>query len=205
MAKTRHMDIYVVDDEPAIHAMLRASLPQESVSSFLTPAAFLQALDGLSPGVVLLDVAMPGMDGHAVHTALIERQSRMAVVFLTGMGGAPEAVNALHRGAADYLCKPFRRAALLLALERAKQRMADMDQDRVRRERRERLARLSPRELEVLGGIGEGKLSKRIAHELGISPRTVEMHRANICEKLQTNTAGALSLAAGAGVIEAAA
>src|SRR6476661_664291 len=89
MANTRLMDFYVVDDEPAIHAMLRASLPQESVSSFLTPATFLQALDGLSPGVVLLDVAMPGMDGHAVHKALIERESRMAVVFLTGMGGAP--------------------------------------------------------------------------------------------------------------------
>lgn len=200
------MDLHVVDDEPAIHAMLRASLPDPArLRSYLTPAGFLEALDGLGPGVVLLDIAMPDMDGHAVHEAILERGADMAVVFLTGQGAAPDVVSAFHRGAADYVCKPFRRAELTAALDRAESRLAEMLRERVRRAHRERLARLSPRELEVLSRIGQGERSKVIAHELGLSARTVEMHRAHICDKLGTNTAGAVLLAAEAGLIVAAA
>lgn len=198
------MQLYVVDDEPGIHATLRASLGDGArMASFLTPDAFLDALDSLAPGVVLLDVAMPGVDGHAVHEIILERGKDLAVVFLTGHGDAPEVVRAFRRGAVDYICKPFRRAELVAALDRAEQRLAEILREGVRRAHRERLKRLSPRELEVLSRIGRGEPSKVIAHALSLSPRTVEMHRANICDKLGTNTAGALLLAAEAGWIAA--
>lgn len=194
------MEIYIVEDDPAIHAMLRLLLPGDAhARSFLAPEPFLESLDGLAPGVVLLDLGLPGMDGHAVHQQIVTSGRDMAVVFLTGSGAAADAVEALHRGAADYLCKPFRRAQLSSALERAGKRLNVLLEERERQARSERLSTLTDREAEVLQALAAGKPSKVIAHELGISVRTVEMHRAHICDKLQTNTVGALRYAFDAG------
>lgn len=198
------MDLYIVEDDPAIHAMLRLLVPREAqIRSFLAPTAFLEALDELAPGIVLLDLGLPEMDGHSVHERIVERDRDMAVVFLTGSGAAADAVHAMHRGAADYVCKPFRRAELAKALERANERLQELIEARSRRVRNERLACLTDREVQVLQALAAGKPSKIIAHELGISVRTVEMHRANICSKLRTNTAGAMLLAFEAGWISA--
>lgn len=200
------MHLFIVEDDPAIHAAVRALLPAETrVQSFLTPAAFLDALDELGPGVALLDIAMPGMDGHAVHHEIVERHCDIAVVFLTGSGAPMDAVDALHRGAADYVCKPFRRVQLVKALSRARERLNGLLEARARRERNARLGLLSERQVQVLQALAAGKASKVIAYELGISVRTVEMHRGHICEKLQTNTAGALLQAFDAGWISPAA
>lgn len=194
------MDIYIVEDDPAVHALVRLLLPLEArVRSFLEPTDFLNVLQELPPGVVLLDLCMPGIDGHAVHARIVEDGCDLAVVFLTGSGAAVDAVDALHRGAADYVCKPFRRAQLTKALERAIVRLEGLAAARDRRSRNERLSRLTDRETQVLLRLAAGKASKIIAHDLGISVRTVDMHRANICQKLQTNTAGATRLAFEAG------
>jgi len=196
------MHIYVVDDDAAIHAVLRVMLPGEATqTSFVDPRDFLDQLDALPCGVVLLDVCMPGVDGHSVHREIIERGCDMAVIFLTGEAAAPAAVEALHRGAADYVCKPFRRATLSQAIDRAVGKLEELARRRATNAGAAQLARLSPREMQVLKAIARGKGSKVIAHDLSISARTVEMHRARICEKLRTNTVGALLLAAQAGAL----
>lgn len=169
------------------------------VHAFDDGDAFLGALDDLAPGVALLDLAMPGIDGTALHTTLLERQAPLAVVFLTGCGGVPDAVAAMRRGAVDFLTKPIRRADLFAAVERGEQRLG-----RLLREQNCRLslASLSLRERQVLKGLASGALSKVIAHELGISLRTVEMHRARICEKLGANTTAAVAMAGEAGFFQ---
>lgn len=197
------MNVYIVDDDLNLLASIKATLSARfDVQAFHDGASFLLALDSLAPGVALLDLAMPGMDGVAVHTALIDREAPIAVVFLTGRGGISEAVDAMRRGAADFLSKPIRRADLLTAVQGAGERL-----ERLLREQRNRrsLARLSERERQVLQGLAMGSLSKVIAHELGISLRTVEMHRARICEKLGVSTTAAVAMASEAGYFRRAA
>jgi FixJ family two-component response regulator len=194
------MYAYLVDDDPLVLASLAATLGGRfEVQTFPAAEDFLGALDHLAPGVILVDLAMPGMDGSTLHSELLARDAPMTVVFLTGAGGVTEAVDAMRRGAVDFLCKPIRRAELLASMERAVDRQTRL---MATRRRRTDVARLTERERQVLQGLAAGAPSKIIAHHLGISSRTVEMHRARICDKLRAPTMGAIAIACEAGLID---
>ena len=179
--------VFVVDDDEALRDSLRWLLEAhgyqvalyESAEHFLADAAATQ------PGCLLLDVRMPGMGGQELFDALIERGSRMPVVFITGHGDVPMAVAAVKKGAVDFIEKPFSEADLLRLVVQCLQRDA-LQREAVAASASSaaRLAALTPREREVLELIVAGKLNKLIADQLAISPKTVEIHRARVMEKM---------------------
>ena len=184
--------VYIVDDDPDV---------REATSFLITtagyPAVALETADELldrvsrdSAGCLVLDVRLPGMNGLDLQRALREREIRMPVIFITGHGDIPMAVEAVNAGALDFLEKPFDNEALLARVEEA------IQADRERRTREaasaeidQRLERLTPREREVMEGILAGKLNKVIGYELDMSTRTVEVHRGRILEKLGARNA----------------
>ena len=179
--------VYVVDDEPAVLKSLWRLLRVAGfeVATFASPQEFLAKLDPDAAGCALLDVAMPGLDGLALQEALASRGILLPVIFLTGRGDVPASVRAMKAGACDFLTKPVDDGVLLeavrLALERGRAARA------VRREleeARDHLASLTPREREVLEGVAAGRLNKQIAGDLGITEKTVKVHRARVMEKL---------------------
>lgn len=198
--------ITIVDDDPLIHAAVKLALANRggAVNAYQSPAAFLTDAPGLPPGIVCLDLRMPGPDGLTVQSELLRQGLDQAVVFLSGAGATESIVAAVRAGAVDFLAKPFRRQALLDALDRASERLGEMMERRLRQSRLAAVHALTERERQVLQGLADGRQSKVIAHALGISPRTVEMHRANIVTKLDAPLASALVLACEAGVVRAA-
>lgn len=179
--------VFVVDDEPellrAMTRLLRAEGLQ--VECFESGEAFLDALPSSALGCVLLDLAMPGLDGLEVQRRLIERCPSMPVIFLTAHGGVPESVRAVKAGAVDFLSKPVRRHDLLPAIEAAvaqarEWRAADASLEVLR----VRLAALTPREREVFEHVVAGRLNKLIADRLGVSEQTVKVHRARVMDKM---------------------
>lgn len=180
--------VYLVDDDEAIrHSasfMLRSS--GYSVKTFSTGVEFLDAVDDLGAGCILLDVRMPEISGLEVQDALNERGVALPVVVMTGHGDVTVAVQAMKAGAVDFIEKPFDKAVLIEAIEDGFGRIAQASSDLSRRQQAEaRLRVLTPRELDVLHGLALGHPNKTIAHDLGISPRTVEVHRANLMQKLE--------------------
>lgn len=179
--------IYVVDDEPDFRRAVERLLRTEGhlVTAFDSPLAFLDALPPAPHGCVILDVAMPGLDGLAVQQRLAALGSRLPIVFLTGHGDIPMSVEAMRAGAVDFLTKPVRSTDLLravdaaLALTHARQReeaaLADL---------RARAAQLTPREREVFAHVVAGKLNKIIAADLGTTEQTVKVHRGRVMDKL---------------------
>lgn len=183
--------VYLVDDEEAIRRsagfMLRTS--GFKVESFASGVEFLKDVRDLPLGCVLLDIRMPGMDGLEVQQALIERGVAMPVVIMTGHGDVNIAVRAMKAGAIDFIEKPFEKAVLMAALDQAQARLDRSGQRRTNAEEAAtRLKILTPREREVLDGLVEGLPNKTIAFDLGISPRTVEIHRANLMAKLEVRS-----------------
>ena len=179
--------IYLVDDEEAIRRsagfMLRTS--GYIVRTFASGDEFLREVNDLPPGCVLLDIRMPGSDGLAVQQVLNERGAMLPVVMLTGHGDIVMSVRALKAGAVDFLEKPFEKAELSAAIEEAFERLDNGDRHRLgAAEANVRLAALTPRERDVLGGLVDGLPNKTIAFDLDISSRTVEVHRANLMSKL---------------------
>lgn len=179
--------IYLVDDEEAIRRSASFMLKTAGlkVETFNSGVDFLRHARELEPGCVLLDIRMPGMDGLEVQEALVERGIPMPVIIMTGHGDINSAVRAMKSGAVDFLEKPFEKTTLLAAIEQAQLRLSHSDKRRSRAE--EALARLNvltARERDVLNGLVEGLPNKTIAYDLGISPRTVEIHRANLMQKL---------------------
>ena len=183
--------VFVVDDDAAIRDSLRLSLklkgyvPEvfESASAFLASGAFLRT------GCLVTDVRMPDMDGLELQEELVRRKSSLPVIVITGHGDIPLAVRAMRAGAVDFLEKPFAREALLASIARALEigsRAAAADDDA--QEIRARIATLTPREREVFDLVVAGKQSKVIAHELGASPRTIEVHRARMMGKLEAQS-----------------
>lgn len=147
--------------------------------------AFL-AQDAPDPGVIVSDVRMPGTDGLGLLRKLVERGLDMPVVIMTGHADVPLAVEAMKAGAVDFIEKPFTDAVLLAAVEVALSRTATANRDGAAvMEVRARLARLTPREREVLAGLVAGHPNKTIAYDLGLSARTVEVHRANVMTKME--------------------
>lgn len=196
--------VYLVDDDEAIRRsasfMLRSS--GYSVKTFSTGIEFLDAVEGLDAGCILLDVRMPEMSGLDVQDALNERAVTCPVVVMTGHGDVTVAVQAMKAGAVDFIEKPFDKAVLIEAIEEGFARLAQASSDLSRREHaRARLRVLTPRELDVLHGLALGHPNKTIAYDLEISPRTVEVHRANLMQKLAVaSLSEALRIAFAAGL-----
>ncbi len=202
---TRRM-IHIVDDEEAIRRsagfMLKTS--GYAVSTYASGDAFLQAARDAEPGCVLLDVRMPGMDGLEVQKAMAERGIAMPVVVLTGHGDITVAVRAMKGGAVDFIEKPFEKAVLLTAITAAFERLDDAGARAARAgDAAVAIAALTGREQDVLRGMAQGLPNKTIAFDLAISPRTVEVHRANLMAKLQVKSLSeALRIAFAAGLQE---
>jgi len=199
-----HRFVHVVDDEGPMRRSLALLLRSAgyAVRSFANGDAFLQAAAADLPyGCVLLDLRMPGMDGLAVQRAMTERRLTHPVVVITAHGTVPAAVQAMKAGACDVLEKPFSGEELLRAAQSAlERRNALLAAPWEAEEAGVRLASLSPRETEVLRGLVAGCQNKVIALDLGISPRTVEIHRGNLMSKLGARSlpdAVRIALAAG--------
>lgn len=196
--------IHIVDDEEAIRRsagfMLKTS--GYAVSTYASGGAFLHAAKDAEPGCVLLDVRMPGMDGLEVQKVMAERGIAMPVVVLTGHGDITVAVRAMKGGAVDFIEKPFEKAVLLTAITAAFERLDDVQARATRAgDAAVAIAALTSREQDVLRGMAQGLPNKTIAFDLGISPRTVEVHRANLMAKLQVKSLSeALRLAFAAGL-----
>jgi FixJ family two-component response regulator len=185
--------VFVVDDDQAICNSLRLLLKSVGLATRTMGSAteFLTAYQQGQPGCLVLDVRMPGMSGLELQQELNLRGATIPVIFITGHGDVPMAVEAMHHGAFDFLQKPFRDQELIDRIQRAlakdgKTRAALKEHERIR----ERLESLTPREREVLTLMTQGQPNKVMAHELGVSQRTVEIHRARVMEK-----SGASSLA----------
>jgi len=196
--------VHIVDDEEAIRRSASFMLKTSgyAVETWANGVAFLKEIRHVSEGCILLDVRMPEMDGLAVQQALLERGVTMPVIVLTGHADVSIAVRAMKAGAVDFLEKPFEKAVLIGSIETAFARMAAAGGAVARSAEAEVvLAILTPREREVLEGLAQGLPNKTIAYDLGISPRTVEVHRANLMAKLDVRSlSDALRLAFAAGL-----
>ena len=194
----------MVDDDRNVRLMLSYMLGDADLQSrpFASGTDFISALPDLKPGCILLDVRMPDMDGLAVMAELARLSVDWPVVFMTGHGEVAVAVEAMKLGAIDFLQKPFPEDALLACFERGfallEQRSAAAGR---RADARARIEQLTSREREVLQSLLAGLSNKLIAERLGISLRTVEMHRGNMMDRLRVdNLAEALTLAMESGL-----
>ena len=194
--------VFVVDDDEPLRDSIQWLLEAHDYRVALYDSAERFLADGAAtqPGCLLLDVRMPGMNGQQLFDALIERGSRMPVVFITGHGDVPMAVAAVKKGAVDFIEKPFGEQELLRlvahCLERdAEQRKAVAASASIAAQ----MAALTPREREVLDLIIAGKLNKIIADRLAISPKTVEVHRARVMDKMGVRSVAELVQAVMAG------
>lgn len=188
--------IRVVDDDAsfltAVARMLRAS--GFAVRTFGSAAEFLAAPEPEIPGCLVVDLQMPHMDGLQVQLALAEADPTLPVIFLTGQGDIPAAVQAMRRGAVDFLTKSASREELIAAIEGALEWNVRERSDHARRsELRERFGALSSREMEVLEHVIQGKLNKQIAADLEIHERTVKLHRTAITTKLGVQSVAELT------------
>ena len=180
--------VYIVDDDYAVRNALRmlfrtAALEAEAFSS---ADAFLEDADLTRRCCVLLDIRMPGMTGTALHEELLRRHLRVPVIFITGHGDIPMAVEAMRKGAFDFIEKPFDDEQLLARVQEALEHEYRPEMASVP------LSDLSERQREVLQRVLDGKPSRQIAEELDISVKTVEFHRARIMQKLGVKTAAEL-------------
>lgn len=179
--------VHIVDDDASVRASTSYLLRGRGFDSqiYASGAEFLGEAR-LGAGCVLLDLRMPRMDGFAVLAELRKKNPAIPVVMMTGHGDVPTAVKALRLGAADFVEKPFTEEQLVQSIERALEISSERDQLETRKMRAlERLRGLTPRETEILRGLMAGMTNKEIARQLGISHRTVEMHRANMMRDLE--------------------
>ncbi|WP_188054551.1 MULTISPECIES: response regulator transcription factor [unclassified Sphingosinithalassobacter] len=196
--------IYIVDDDDPVRASLHGLLSVKSdlvIRGFRTGDAFLAESAELDRGVLLLDFHMPGSTGLDVLLA-IQDDPRFAAVILTGQGNVDLAVKAMKAGALDFIEKPYEAETLLRIVDAAFSRLEEDSEEAARvAAAQAKIDKLSPRETDVLKGLIEGRSNKIIAYELDISPRTVEIYRANLMEKLEVRSLSeALRIAFAAGL-----
>jgi two-component system, LuxR family, response regulator FixJ len=180
--------VHIIDDDDALRESLAflLSTAQIAVCSHASAAAFLEQLPDANLGCVITDVRMPGLSGIELLKRLKERKVGVPVIVITGHGDVPLAVEAMKFGAVDFLEKPFDDEVLLASVQSAlREREGQSKRVTERAVVEERLAALSKRERDVLGGLVVGRANKQIAFDLGISPRTVEIYRANLMEKMR--------------------
>ena len=179
--------IHIIDDDEAIRDSLTFLLDTANfkVRAYDSAEAFLARLDGLEPGCIITDLRMPGMSGMDLVQRLKDSGAAIPVIVITGHGDVSLAVEAMKAGVCDFIEKPFDDNAIFAALNLALSRLGDQGRGAARRAVIERLESLSQRERQVLDGLVSGRANKVIAYDLGISPRTVEVYRANVMTKMQ--------------------
>jgi len=183
--------VHVVDDDEAVRDSLSFTLAASDIKVASYPSALdlLSQVSSLAPGLIITDVRMPGMTGLELVAKLKQLGVGLPVIVLTGHADVAMAVEAMKAGVVDFIEKPFDDAALLAAVEAARQRLqGDAGRLAVRDEILARIGQLTGREKEVFEAIVEGESNKSAALKLGISPRTVEIYRANVMEKMRART-----------------
>ncbi len=183
--------VYVVDDDEVVRDSIQWLLEGKDyrVRCFDSAESFLSRFDPREVACLIVDIRMGGMSGLELQDRLIERKSPLPIVFITGHGDVPMAVNTMKKGAMDFIQKPFNEEKLLGVVERMLDRARDAFSEYQQAASRDALlSKLTGREAQVLERIVAGRLNKQIADDLGISIKTVEAHRANIMEKLNANT-----------------
>lgn len=179
--------VWLVDDDPGILRALQRLLVAEGfdIRAFPDAAAFLNAHDATLPGCALIDIGLPGLDGLALQQRLATQGRSCQVIFLTGQGSIPAAVQAMRDGAVDYLTKPVDAATLLTAIRTALARNAEIrTRDDADAQQRARLASLTPREREVMAEVVAGRMNKQIANHLGAAEKTIKVHRGRVMHKM---------------------
>ena len=199
-------NVYVIDDDEAMRDSLNFLLDSAGyrVTLFETATAFLEALPGLEFGCVVSDVRMPGIDGIELLKRMKAANNRFPILIMTGHGDVPLAVEAMKLGAVDFLEKPFEDERLNAMIEGAiHQADTTAKTEAVTQDIAARIASLSPRERQVMEGLIAGLSNKLIAREYDISPRTIEVYRANVMTKMQANSLSELvRLAMRAGLLK---
>ena len=189
--KERVPTVFVVDDDEAVRNSLRLLLKSVGLAATTLPTAqeFLAKYDSQQPGCLVLDVRMPGMSGLELQEQLNVRGAIIPVIFITGHGDIPMAVEAMQQGAFDFLQKPFRDQDLIDRIQRALAKDGANRAELAERSRvREHYESLTLREREVLALVTSGKPNKVMAADLGVSQRTVEIHRARVMEKMHASS-----------------
>ena len=183
--------VFLVDDDEAVRDSLGLLMKSVALTSrsYASANDFLAEYDPDCPGCLILDIRMPGMSGMELQQKLIDIRAILPIIFITGHGDIPMAVEAMQRGAVDFIPKPFRDNELL---DRINQALEDDRKNRdslvEREEVEKRLEKLTPREKQVLELVVQGKANKVIAGDLEVSQRTVEIHRARVMEKMQVRS-----------------
>jgi len=183
--------VHVIDDDEAVRGSVEFLLTTAgfAVAPYDSAAAFLRAAPEIAAGCIVTDVRMPEMSGLELLARLKEQSIDLPVIVITGHGDVPLAVEAMKLGAADFIEKPFDDEVLLASVEQAFDRRRDHGSRNAQDVAiQQRLAALSARERQVLDGLVAGQANKKIAFDLGISPRTVEVYRANVMTKMQAAT-----------------
>jgi len=183
--------VYVVEDDEAVRDSLELLLKSDGkpVKTYDNANAFLKDYSETMAGCIVLDIRMPGMDGMELQKKLNEKHSILPIIFVTGHGDVPMAVDAMKEGAVDFIQKPYREEALLQKIEAALEQ--DREQRKTLGEKQEILRRvksLTPREHEIMDRMIAGQANKVIAIELEISQRTVEIHRSRVMHKMGTHS-----------------
>jgi two-component system response regulator FixJ len=196
--------VFIVDDDPAVCRSTVTLLSAHGLESrcFASADEFLARFDAAAPGCVLLDLRLPGMTGEELLRALRKAHADIPVIIITGHGEVPVAVRTMKLGLVDFLQKPVDHETLIATVREA------LRQDEARRQREtdqrhvaQRIKRLTPRELELLGLLAQGRTSKEIAASLNVSAKTVDNHRAHLLTKLQaSNVAELAAIAVRAGL-----
>ncbi len=184
-------NVFIVDDDEAVRESLGLLMKSVALTcrSFASAGDFLAEYDPDCPGCLILDIRMPGMSGMELQQKLIDMRAILPIIFITGHGDIPMAVEAMQRGAVDFIPKPFRDNELLDRINKAleddrKNRDTLVEQEEVEK----RIEKLTPRETQVLELVVQGKANKVIAGDLEVSQRTVEIHRARVMEKMQVRS-----------------
>ena len=197
--------VYIVDDDPsvlrALERLTRSSGLQ--AQTFTSPKDFLSSQDSSAQGCLVLDVAMPGLNGLELQDALNAQGSCMPIIFITGHGDIPMSVRAMKAGAVDFLTKPFDDGDLLNAVRLALQKDKELRAKRAEIQAvKVRLAKLSPREREVLTHLLAGKLNNQVAADLGTVEKTIKVHRGRVMKKMGVSSLAELARLAELGGLE---
>ncbi len=183
--------VFVVDDDRAVRDSIQWLVESVGldVETFDSPKRFLEGCSPDRPGCLLLDVRMPDMSGVQLQEILAKRGFTLPVIVITGYGEVPTAVRAMKQGAVDFVEKPFDDQALVELIQKCIERdTSDREHFVQRAQARDRLALLTPREREVLDLVVAGESNKEVANQLKISPKTVEVHRSRVMQKMQTQS-----------------
>ena len=185
--ETDHATVFIIDDDDSVRKSLERLFSSAGIhtESFASAESFLARETYHGVGAIVLDIRMPGLDGMELHEQLIELDSDLPIIFLSGHADIPTSVTAMRRGATHFLTKPADDKALFTAVDEALLQHARIQNDHAAREEiRAQITNLTPRELEILRYVVSGVTNKQVARQLDIAEKTVKVHRANAMEKL---------------------